>query len=362
MAIFDFLKPLKPLLSFQSAIGVDIGTTSIKLIELTIVADRPQFKNYGILETYGHLSRQNSAIQTSSLKMDDKEAAAMLQALVKQTRPGNAMVFASLPPFSVFTTLLELPMMPKSEMDQIMAYQARALVPAAIASVSTEWSVVGEFEDEKGQKKQQVFLSAIPNNIVEKYKSIFQTAGLSLKVIEIEGASLARVFTKGDDEFSLILDIGGRSTGIYVAQNGHLFSSGYIDYAGGSLSQAVANGLNINVKRAEELKKRRGLLGIGGEYELSTLMLPYVDVILNEIKRAKDNFERNYRGQIKKVILSGGGGELAGLEKYAAEFLQMRVEKPSPFANISYPPALQPVVNELGGELAVAIGLGLRQF
>lgn len=360
--MFDFLKPFKPLFSFQSAIGVDIGTTSIKLVELTLQGDRPQFKNYGILETYGHLSRQNSAIQTSSLKLDDKEAASMLQTLVKQTRPGNAAVFASLPPFSAFSTLLELPIMPKNEMDQIMAYQARALVPAAIASVSTEWSVVGEFEDEKGQKKQQVFLSAIPNAIVEKYKNIFKIAGLNLKVLEIEGASLARVFTKGDEEFSLILDIGGRSTGIYVAKNGYLFSSSYLDYAGGSLSQAIANGLNINIKRAEELKKRKGLLGTGGEYELSTLMLPYVDVILNEIKRAKDNFERNYRGQIGKVILSGGGGELSGLDKYAVDFLQIKVERPNPFSAINYAPALQPVANELGGTLAVGIGLGLRQF
>ncbi len=362
MAILDFLKPLKPLLSFQSAIGVDIGTTSIKLVELAIVADRPHFKNYGLLETYSHLSRQNSAIQTSSLKMDDKEAASMLQTLVREVKPGAAAVFASLPPFSAFTTLLELPMMPKNEMDQIMSYQARALVPAAIASVATEWSVVGEFEDEKGQKKQQVFLSAVPNNIVEKYKSVFQAAGLNLRVIEIEGMSLARVFTKGDAELSLILDIGGRSTSLYVARDGHLLSSAYLDYAGGSMSQAIANGLNINVKRAEELKKRRGLLGMGGEYELSTLMLPYVDVILNEVRRVKDNFEKNYRGQIGKVILSGGGGELAGLDKYAADFLQMKVERPSPFSALSYAPTLQPVVNELGGTLAVAIGLGLRQF
>ncbi|HOB89872.1 MAG TPA: pilus assembly protein PilM [Candidatus Colwellbacteria bacterium] len=344
MAILDFLKPLKPLLSFQSAIGVDIGTTSIKLVELAIVADRPHFKNYGLLETYSHLSRQNSAIQTSSLKMDDKEAASMLQTLVREVKPGAAAVFASLPPFSAFTTLLELPMMPKNEMDQIMSYQARALVPAAIASVATEWSVVGEFED------------------VEKYKSVFQAAGLNLRVIEIEGMSLARVFTKGDAELSLILDIGGRSTSLYVARDGHLLSSAYLDYAGGSMSQAIANGLNINVKRAEELKKRRGLLGMGGEYELSTLMLPYVDVILNEVRRVKDNFEKNYRGQIGKVILSGGGGELAGLDKYAADFLQMKVERPSPFSALSYAPTLQPVVNELGGTLAVAIGLGLRQF
>jgi type IV pilus assembly protein PilM len=360
--MFDFLKPLKSLLSFKSAIGVDIGTTSIKLVELTLQGDRPQFKNYGVLENYSHLSRQNSAIQTSSLKMDDKEAGNMLRSLVKQTKPGSTAVFASLPPFSAFTTLLELPMMPKNEMSQIMSYQARALVPAAITSVSTEWSVVGEFEDDKGQKKQQVFLSAIPNTIVEKYKNLFETAGLKLKVLEIEGASLARVFTKGDEELSIILDIGGRSTGIYVVKNGHLFSSGYLDYAGGSLSQAIANGLGINIKRAEELKKRKGLLGTGGEYELSTLMLPYVDVILKEVRRTKDNFERNYRGQIRKVVLSGGGGDLAGLDKYAADFLQIKVERPSPFSAINYAPGLQPVVNELGGELAIGIGLGLRQF
>ena len=88
----------------------------------------------------------------------------------------------------------------------------------------------------------------------------------------------------------------------------------HTDFAGGSLTQAISSGLNINIRRAEELKKQRGLLGAGGEFELSTLIFPFLDAIINESNKARIVFEKNQGGRIERVLLAGGGANLWALK------------------------------------------------
>lgn len=347
----------------KNFLGVDIGTTSIKIVELEgKKGEKPTLKNYGALEGYGYLDRVNNAIQTSSLKMFDSEVKELLKILLKKLNIRETDAVASIPSFSAFTTLLELPMMSPQETNQAVGYQARALVPLPISEVTIDWIPVGQTEDEHGVKKQQIFLISIPNEQIKKYTDIFASAGLKLKTLELEGLSLARLMTTNDPTLSLIIDIGGRSTGIMVASSGLLRHSSQIDFAGGSLTQSIASGLNINVQRAEELKKQRGLMGTGGEYELSTLMSPYLDVILSEAKRVRTNYEGTYQGKIERVILSGGGGNLKGIEAYASKEFGLPVIKADPSQKIIYPPNVAPLVSEIGAPFAVSFGLALREF
>lgn len=360
--MLKFFKSLSSAFGKNGYLGVDVGTTSVKVVELTEAHGKPALKNYGVLESYGHLERLNNAIQTSSLKMLDRETGELLNMLLKNLKIGATDVIASLPSFSAFTALLDVPIMSPQETAQAMQYQARAFVPLPISEVSIDWLPVGEYEDDKGIKHQQIFLVSVPNEQVKKYQRIFNAAGLKLRALEIEGLSLARILTTGDPTSTLIVDIGARSTAIAVAERGILKYNVQTDWAGGSLTQAIASSLNINVKRAEELKKQKGLLGVGGEYEISTLMMPLLDVILSEVKRAKDNYEKNYRGKIERIILSGGGANLLGIEKYVADQFKLPAIKANPFNKVSYSPEIEPLIKEIGPTFAVALGLGIKRF
>ncbi len=346
----------------KTYLGVDIGTTSIKIVELTEAGTRPLLKNYGVLESYGHLERLNNAIQTSNLKMLDIETAELLIMLLKHLNTRATDVVASLPAFTAFTSLLEMPVMPAQDTAQAMQYQARAFVPLPISEVTIDWLPVGEHEDENGVKKQQVFLISVPNEHIRKYQRIFKAAGLTLRALEVESLSLARILTEGDSATTLIVDIGSRSTALLVAENGLLKYSAQTDFAGGSLTQALSSGLGINIRRAEELKKQKGLVGTGGEHELSTLMLPFLDVILKEVKRVRTTYEKEYKGKVERVILSGGGANLPGIEQYTEKELSLPTLKADPFQRVTYPSHLTPLVKELGAPFAVALGLGIRQF
>jgi type IV pilus assembly protein PilM len=173
---------------------------------------------------------------------------------------------------------------------------------------------------------------------------------------------LSRALVNSDPTPTILVDIGGRSTNIAVVDKGFWKYNGRTDFAGGSLTQAIASSVNIDVRRAEELKKRVGLLGAGGEYELSTLMFPYLDVIIDEVRRVRESYEKEYQGKIERIILAGGGANLLGIENRFTERLGLPVVKGAPFNKISYPPQLEATAGDLGPSLAVAIGLGVREF
>lgn len=349
------------LLGGETYLGIDIGTTSIKAVEIERSRkNKPVLKNYGILETYNYLERFNEVLQTSSLKLVDTETATYLKLLIKKAGLKANKVIASLPAFSAFTTLIELPLVPETELRKIMEFQAKQYIPLTLSAVTIDWVKVGERTDENGAKKQQIFLISILNEQIEKYKKIFEAAGLKLVAMELEGLSLARALTSGAKEPVLIIDIGARSSSFSIAQNGFLKFVGQTDFAGGSLTQVLASGLNVSARTAEELKKKSGLASGGGVEELSTIMKPLLDVIINEANRVKNNYEESYKEPVKRIILSGGGSRLIGIDKYIQNQLGLPTEKGNPFNQAQYPSGLTPLIDNLRTVLATAIGLGLK--
>ncbi len=347
----------------SSCLGIDIGTTTIKGVEL-VHSGRGvvTLVNYAILETSGYLERFNSALQTSNLKLLDTDIVEYLRLLVGKMRPKATEAVASLPAFSAFTTLLELPVMSDREIAQSVHFQAKNYVPLPISTVTIDWLKVGEKVEPDGTKKQQVFLVSVPNDLVETYSAIFRQAGLRLTSLEIEGISAARALTAGNQKPMLIVDVGGRSTAISVAYNGGLKFSGQTDFASGSLTQALSTGLNIGSRRAEDLKRQSMLIGSGGERELSTIMIPIVDVIINEAKRIQGGFETGYRETVAGVILCGSGANMPGLPAYVSAQMNLPVSLADPFSVINYPPEIEALKKSLGPTLTVAIGVGLKFF
>src|SRR3989344_9665552 len=191
----------------KNYLGVDIGTASIKLVELGFSGSKAELKNYGSLEVKGHLDKLNEAIQTSSLEAIDRDTAELLRTLVKNVGPTTKDAVASLPAFSAFTSLIELPDMQDSETAQAMEYQAKSLVPMPIEKIHLDWFRVGRGKDQNGVKQQQVFLIAVSKQQIKKYQTIFSEAGLNLKALELETVASARILTRGDSVLTLIIDI-----------------------------------------------------------------------------------------------------------------------------------------------------------
>jgi len=360
MNLFSFLKrQITP-----RYLGVDIGTTSVKVVEVERGERKPRLVNYALLESQNSLARANTAFQTSSLKLFDQEITELLSLTLKKLRPKTTTAVASLPSFSAFMAVLKLPKLSPAELSKSITFQARQYVPLPLEEVALDWLTVGNYTDEKGVAYQQVLLISVPQEHIRKYQHIFKAAGLTLVALEIEGLSLVRSLIGNDPTPTCIVDIGSRSTAIVIADKGQLTFTAQSDFAGATLSQAVAGSLNINPVRAEELKRERGIIGTGSNYELSTIMLPFLDGILSEVKRAEFSYQGQFpqAAKIERIILSGGGANLLGIEKYVSRELGLPTVKAAPLLQFEYQTALESVVPELNPLLGVALGLTLREF
>ncbi|MDE2019196.1 MAG: type IV pilus assembly protein PilM [Patescibacteria group bacterium] len=344
-------------------LGVDIGTTSIKMAEVRNGSGKPLVSNYGLLESSGYLARANQALQTSSLKIFESEVIELLRALVRIMGTPAVNAIASLPPFSVFTTVLDFPQMAPQEVEQALRFQAQQYVPLPLSEVSLDWMKVGEFQDDQGFIHQKIFLTSVPNEQINKYNKMFAAAGLRLSALETESLSLARLFG-GDPTPTILVDIGSRSTNIVFFEGGGLVWNTQSDFGGASLTQALASSLGLNPLRAEELKKERGIVGTGPSYELSTIMMPFVDAIINEVKKAQFAYGQQFplAKKTERVMLAGGGANLLGVEKYFEREFGVPVVKAAPFVKFEYPGEIQPLVPELAPLMSVALGLGMRNF
>jgi type IV pilus assembly protein PilM len=202
----------------------------------------------------------------------------------------------------------------------------------------------------------------MPNELVEKYKAIFRAAGLHLVALEVESHPLIRAGMGGEKGTVLIMDIGAESTGYSIVEGGALKQVAQTDYGGAALTHALGRSLDISAWRAEELKKRRGLVGFGGETELSTSLEPFLDVIIQEGERVRGTYERTMGRKIQNVMLVGGGANLPGLTDFVKGRMQATILTPRPFAKVKYLPELEPAVRDLSNSLTLAAGLALKFY
>ncbi len=361
LGIGTFFQDIGNFFKGGAVLGISIGTVSVKAVQIRKKGDKFHLENYSILETKEYLNQGNQAIQTSSLKIVEAKATKLVENALNEMKPKTKIAVVSLPNFGAFTTLIDMPMMSMTETAKSITFQARQYIPAATSNVSIEWSRIGEFTNEKGQKLQKILLTGIPNDIINSYKNIFSSAGIKVFAFEVESHALVRG-TLGEPGVRMIIDIGAESTTIVIAEDAVTMYVSDTEYGGAYLTKAVSRGLEISATRAEELKKRRGLSKTGADKELSTLILPFLDVIINESRRISSLFTERYGKKVERVILGGGGGKLIGLPEHIETQLNLPVRISEPLKKLTYPSLVEPSVKDLNPELLVPIGLALRYF
>ena len=348
--------------SSKKILGVDIGTTSIKAVELSKKGKMPYLSNYALLEHFGHFLRPNDVIQANSLKMSEKSVVNLLKLLLKKANFSTKQAMASVPSFASYTTLVEMPSMTEEETQKAMSFQIQQSIPLPLSEVSVDWIKVGQRQDDQGFDKQFILIVAIANDTITQYKSIFKQAGLTLKALEVEHLAYTRAVVGADKTPTLILDIGARSSNITIVDQGFVKENNQIDYAGDSLTSSIVKGLGISYQRADELKRQRGILGGAGDFELSTLQMPFLDVILQETEKTKAHFEGQSGVSLQRVLLVGGGAALPGITEYVEGKIGLPTVQGNGLLYVESPSSVDVVAGELQTRFATSLGLAIKHF
>jgi type IV pilus assembly protein PilM len=360
MAFFSFFK------KEASVLGVDIGSSAIKIVQIK--------KKHGraVLETYGELALGpygGTEIGRAVSLPADKLAEA-IKDLLREAKTTTVSCGAALPLSSSLITFITVPPVPDKQMADVVSLEARKYIPVPLSEVFLDFSVIpteesytGGAEVAKTEKRGvEVLVVAIHNEYLSEYQSVMAGSGLQPGFYEIEIFSSIRAVVDQGLSTVMIIDMGARSTKLYIVERGLLRASHIINKGGQDITLALSKALSIEVADAESLKRSRGLKG-GPEYKEPTEIITVnLDYVFYEANTALLNYQKKYGKNVGSIIMTGGGALLKGLIDLAKIGFQTQVVCADPFGKLETPAFLAEEFATAGPEFAVAIGAALRRL
>lgn len=338
----------------KSFLGVDIGTSAIKVVELQSWGKRKSLKNYGELQSSSLFDKPFRTFEKNTLLLSSKDIARAMKGILVECSIKTKRAVFSIPDFLSFFTHFSLPPMTKEELGEAVKFEARKHIPLPLSEVTIDWQIAQGRVDSK--TPLQILLVAVPNEVINQYQEIASFAGLQLIALEAEVFGLVRSCLAPTRSPVVLLDIGAQSTTVNIIVNNVLKISHSIDIAGNNFTERIAQSLSIDKKSAEEEKRKKGI----ASQDFAAILSPFVDMIGGEIGKISQEFFQIEGKEIERAVLAGGSSLLKGLKEYFETNLKKPVEIADPFQRIFYLPILEPKIKELGVSYAVAIGMALR--
>ncbi len=340
----------------KSYIGVDIGTSGVKMVELA-----KSNKNISLI-TYGFSEPADYEL-SNNWQTDIREVAKVLNEIIKRAGIVSRSAVAALPTFSVFSSILNLNV-EKKDLASAVNWEAKKVIPLPLEEMSIDWvKISGREEDKKHKKQARVLLTAAPRSLVERYINIFKLAQINLLNLEPETLSLVRSLLGNDKSTVAIVEVGATTTDISIIENSIPVLSRSIDVGGLTITKAISRNLNIGLNRAEQFKYDLGISSLDSSEGIPQTIIETIAPIINEIRYIINLYQNNQAEEtVEKIILSGGASLLINFARYVEQNLNIKVLVGDPWHRVSYPPDLEPVLKELGPRLAVAVGLALREM
>lgn len=355
-----------------AVLGIDIGSSSIKVAVLESANEKVVLRNYGEIS----LGPRAGSAAGQATNLPPEKITAALSDLLKEAGIVAHHTLIAIPFSASLLTVVELPELGKKELDSMIPLEARRYVPVPISEVSLDWwvlpkrkaeekpsSATSKGEPEKVAGKIEVIIAAIHNEVIRKYESIKRDAHIPGEAshFEIEIFSTLRVAVGRDLAPLLVVDMGAGSTKLALVDEGVVRASHMISMGAQDITLALAHSRGITFAQAEEIKCRAGMEGGEDGRDVSAVAELLLANILNESARFVENYENKHNAKITKIVLVGGGARLKGLEKVVAEsFPGVSVVIGDPFARVDTPAFLDATLKEISPNYAVAIGVALK--
>ncbi len=347
-----------------SVVGIDIGSSAIKVVQLR------REKGKAILETYGAIALGpyggTEVGRATNLPVDKTLEA--LKDVLREANVNATDASLSIPYSASLVSVIRVPEVNDKQLAQMIPIEARKYIPVPIGEVMLDWFVVPDesqshaanVADASG-KKMSVLLVAIHNDTISKYRSIVEGAALNASFFEIEVFSSVRASLDHGIAPVGVLDFGAGTTKLYIVERGIVRESHIINRGSQDITLAISQALGVPVNKAEELKRIKGLTDKTQPELIKSTELT-LQFIMSEISRVILAYEARMNASIEVIHCVGGGATLKGFKEYASGKLDAQVSLADPFGKTEAPAFLGDVLQEAGPEFSVAVGLALRRL
>lgn len=341
----------------KSLVGLDIGSSSVKVVELK---PTPKGLHQYHLVSLGMERLIPEAIVDGAI-MDSGAVINTIHKVFDQSRIKTKNVATSLSGSSVIIRKISLPVMSDEELAESIHWEAEQYIPFAIEDVNLDYQVM----ERRGgdQATMDVILAAVKKDRINNYTSVISHAGRIPVVMDVDAFALQNAFEINyPDELDKVLaliNVGASVANISIFQEGASVLWRDISFGGNQYTESIQKELNLSYEQAEELKKGGEVEGIPQESLLSILNSVSANVV-REVQKTVDFFQAV---SLDKLIISGGSAKIRGLDQFLSEKLNTPVEMFNPFRNISYSPKeFDPeYLDEVAPIFGVAVGLALRE-
>ena len=373
-------------------LGVDIGASSIKIVELA------QEKGRAKLMTYGYAELPPSAAGGSFFDQP-KQTGDLLIKVIKSANVKSTQAMSALPTTNVFSTILSLPKVKdKKQQEAVIDAELSKLTPLPLSEMITQRIFLDEKKSKKDEKNKKakekeskknetkeekeereraekerekhfrVLVTGSANSFVQKYVEIFRAAKLELQALDTESFALIRSLIGKDRSAIMIIDFGSARTNITIVEKGIPFVTRSVKIGGDTVTRYLVEQMQLPEGDAERMKRDLGTMGTavsdlpGG---LPKVLEPVMQPLVNEIKYAIQlygNMELTELDSVDKIILTGGSSHLPRVPEYLAEVLNINTYRGDPWARVTYPKDIESVLEEIGPRMSVAIGLAMRDM
>jgi type IV pilus assembly protein PilM len=338
-----------------TVVGLSIGSSSIKIVELKKSGNNWKLLHFGIIQLPEDVIVNREIV--NSIAVTDS-----LKSLIEQIKLKNKSVCTSLSGTSLIIKrmMMEVPKM--SEIQDQVFWEAEQYLPFDISEVSIDYQVLSRSKD----NKTDVLLVAVKNTVLESYMECVTNAGLRPKIVDVDFFALQNLFEANypahPSEAVAIVDIGATSLQFVVVHSGIPVFTKDSAIGGRNLTAEIQKHLNLSFLDAEALKTTAGT-DQSTPQEVSDLIHVMGENFATEIKRAVDFYNASSSGApVAYVLLAGGSSKLFGLSKTVEEILGLPTQLLAPFNSISYDPSIftSEYLEGIAPFAAIPIGLALR--
>src|SRR3989338_8283330 len=309
-----------------TAFGLDISDLSMK------IAYMKKSRNRMELGCFAEFAVPAGAVEQGEIRQKDILADVLRKAVRQLGRKlPTKYVVASLPEERAFLQVIQLPVMRKEELEYAVRFEAENYIPYPLEKVCLDFQEVSSLRDQPDHS--DVLLAALPKDTVDAYVEVIEKAGLVHQALESESLAIARSLVFQDTSLVpiLLVDFGATRTSFVIFSGHSVRFTASIPISSKQCTAAIAKACGVADAKAEELKTRYGLEGKEDEIGCSIFeaLVPPLSVLTEQMKKHMEYYEshslhqhlRDQRSGIQRVIVSGGGANLKGLNKFLAREL-----------------------------------------
>lgn len=358
MALFDLFSQVTPkAAAAKRVVGIDVGASSIKVVELENRNDVVTLTTYGELQLGPYI--EGNVVGQSVTLTPTLERQALVDVLRESAVKARSAVF-SMPLSSSFVTTMSLIAEPTEDISPRVRVEARKYIPLPIAEVTLDWAEVYTNTDTHANQRD-ILLAAIQNDALKRFNSLLETVEFKNSPTEIECFSVIRgLYTEVESDIA-ILDVGAISTKMYLVRGG-LLQRMYRVRAGGALfTEKIAAELSCSFEEAETLK--RSLLPADPQWlPLQKSHTAMFTRVLKEFRQVLEEYETTSGVSVTNVYVVGGAAQFPNFTALMSDQFGRPVSLGQPFNKVAYPAFMEDTMNQIGSSFAVALGAALRSF